>query len=204
MVEEPSAEAFFRALIPRFWGDISFQVYPFQGKNDLLKNLPLRLRGYSKWLPSNCRILVVVDRDQDDCVALKDELDEAALRAGLVTKTTAGTGPFQVINRIAVEELESWYFGDWEAVRFAYPKVPSSIPQKARYRDPDAIEGGTWEALERIFQRAGYFIGGLRKVELARTLGPLIYGERNRSGSFQALCEALNSVSRGSSDSSPI
>jgi hypothetical protein len=25
-----------------------------------------------------------------------------------------------VVNRLAIEELEAWYFGDWEAVRAAY------------------------------------------------------------------------------------
>jgi hypothetical protein len=39
---------------------------------------------------------------------------------------------------------------------------------KGSYRDPDGVLGGTWEALERILKRAGYFKTGLRKMECAR------------------------------------
>jgi hypothetical protein len=38
-----------------------------------------------------------------------------------------------------------------------YPRVSKSTPERAKYRDPDAIAGGTWEAFERILQNAGYF-----------------------------------------------
>jgi len=50
---------------------------------------------------------------------------------------------FQVINRIAIEELEAWFFGDWPAMCAAYPKLDASVPKRAGLRDPDAIKGGT-------------------------------------------------------------
>ena len=96
-----------------------------------------------------------------------------------------------MVNRIAIEELEAWFFGDWEAVRSAYPKVPASQLQKAGFRDPDAIKGGTWEAMERVMQGAGYFGGGLRKIELARSVAAHMVAERNRSASFRAFVEAV-------------
>lgn len=102
--------------------------------------------------------------------------------------------PFQIVNRIVIEELESWYFGDWEAVRSVYPKVPSTITSKQQFRDPDGINGGTWEALERIFQRAGYFKSGLRKIELARNLASRMEPERNSSRSFQVFVEAIEAA----------
>jgi hypothetical protein len=61
----------------------------------------------------------------------------------------------------------------------------------ARYRDPDAIAGGTWEAFERVLRQSGYFRGGLRKVEAARTIAPHIDPARNTSRSFQVLRDAL-------------
>ncbi|HUW30965.1 MAG TPA: DUF4276 family protein, partial [Planctomycetota bacterium] len=91
--------------------------------------------------------------------------------------------------RLAIEELEAWYFGDWEAVRAAYPRLPGTIP--ARYRDPDAVKGGTWEALERLMQKAGYFRGGLRKIELAGMVAPNMDPARNASSSFKAFSAAL-------------
>ena len=69
LVEEPSMEALLRGFLPRMLGDVTFQVYPFQCKSELLQHLPERLRGYSSWLPPTWRILVVVDRDDDDCRA---------------------------------------------------------------------------------------------------------------------------------------
>ena len=30
-------------------------------------------------------------------------------------------GAWQVVNRIAIEELQAWHFGDWEAARQANP-----------------------------------------------------------------------------------
>jgi hypothetical protein len=94
-----------------------------------------------------------------------------------------------------IEELESWYFGDWEAVRGAYPRVSPTLPNSRGYRDPDAIRGGTWEALERQLQKAGYFAGGIRKIELARTLAPLMEPDRNTSHSFQVWLRTMRSLS---------
>lgn len=192
LVEEPSMEAALEILLPKMLGAVEFKIRRFQCKNDLLKHLPDRLRAYRSWLPSNWAILVLVDRDDDDCAKLKQRLEAMASDAGLITKTTAGdNNRFQVANRIATEELEAWFFGDWSAVQAAYPRVPKTIPQKAGFRDPDAISGGTWEALERVLQRAGYFSTGLRKVECARAVAQQMEPNRNASKSFQALSGAL-------------
>lgn len=191
LVEEPSMEAALRLLLPRVLGECSFDIHVHQCKHDLLKHLLPRLRGYANWIPSNWRIVVIVDRDDDDCRVLKDRLNQMAWDAGLATRPSSGHGPWSVVNRIAVEELESWYFGDWQAVLSAYPKVPPTIPYKAKYRDPDAIRGGTWEAFERILRRAGYFVGGLRKIEAAKAVAEHMRPERNTSHSFRVLLSAL-------------
>lgn len=185
-------EAFLRALLPRLLPqDRTFEVHAFQGKNDLLGKLEARLRGYAAWLPADWRILVVVDRDDENCLGLKQRLDATAQRAGLRSRSLAEGLPWQLVNRIAIEELEAWYFGDWSAVCAAFPRLSATIPNQQRYRDPDAIAGGTWEAFERILQRRGYFKGGLRKIEAARTLGGVVEPERNRSRSFCRFRDAL-------------
>jgi len=72
--------------------------------------------------------------------------------------------------------------------------VEISIEKNCRYRNPDAIMGGTWEALERVLERAGHFKGGLRKIECARTMAPYLDVRRNRSKSFHVLRDMLASL----------
>lgn len=194
LVEELSMEAALRVLLPRVLGDLSFEVYPHQGKPDLLMRLPERLRGYAAWLPDDYRIVIVVDRDDDDCSELKQQLEQIASNAGLRSRSQAGGQPYQVVNRLAIEELEAWYFGDWNAVLAAYPKVTDKIPNQPKYHDPDAITGGTWEAFERVLQRAGYFQTGLRKIEAARTVAEHWQPQDNCSRSFQAFHDVLQEM----------
>lgn len=64
-------EAFLRGLLPRLLpSNRTFEIHPFQGKQDLLEKLERRLRGYVAWLPADWRIVVVIDRDDDDCQRL--------------------------------------------------------------------------------------------------------------------------------------
>jgi hypothetical protein len=192
MVEEPSMEIALETLLPKLLRQgIQFELRQFGCKSELLKRLPERLSAYASWLPKETLILVVVDRDDEDCKALKARLNAAASNAGLVTKSAPKRGYFQVINRIAIEELEAWFWGDWNAVRSAYPKLDTSVPQRAGLRNPDAIKGGTWEALERQLQVKGYFKQGLRKLELARTVSALMDPSKNRSASFGCLRDTL-------------
>lgn len=185
-------EAFLRALLPRVLPrDCGFEVHAFQGKSDLLGKLKNRLCGYAQWLPEDCCLFVIVDRDEEDCLVLKQKLENAAAAAGLQTRSRAGYRPWQLVNRIAIEELEAWYFGDWQAVRSAFPRVSPNVPHQSGYRDPDAIRGGTWEAFERVLRRYGYFKTGLRKVEAAKAMGAQVDPNRNHSRSFAKFREAI-------------
>lgn len=194
LVEEQSMEQALRILLPSVLNGRTFEVYAYHGKQVLLQRLQVRLNGYRNWLPVDWMILIVVDRDDDDCRLLKQQVETIVATAGLGTRSVPLVGRVDVITRVAVEELEAWYFGDWAAVQAAYPKVrpkPSS-----RYRHPDEIKGGTWEAFEREMQRHGYFVGGLRKIDAARRITPHMKTDRNLSPSFQALFETLSEISR--------
>jgi hypothetical protein len=157
----------------------------------LIRKLGNRLRGYAKYLPASTRIVVLVDLDDDDCVALKRRMEQAAKAARLLTRSTSDGAPWRVVNRLAIEELEAWFFGEWTAVRTAYPRASKDIPGKAPYRQPDAIAGGTWEALERVLKSAGYFSGGLRKMEAASAIGRQFDPALACSPSFIAFRNAL-------------
>lgn len=199
LVEEPSAEAALLNLLPPILGGrVSFAIRTFQGKKDLFARLPDRLRGYRATLPPpECRIIVLVDEDRSDCMELKARLEEIAKKAGFLTKTAARRGrKFQVVNRLAIEELEAWFFGDVKALVHAYPGVPGSLGKKAAYRNPDAIEGGTWEALERVLRKAGYYPGGLPKIEVAKMISVHMDPERNTSQSFRVFCEGVRALIR--------
>ncbi len=187
-------EAFLRAVLPMMLGRIQFKIRRFHSKDQLLKRLPSRLQGYAHWIPADHKIVVLIDRDNEDCRRLKAQLEQMALNAGLATRSQPADDQFAVINRIVIEELEAWYFGDWQAVQNAYPRVSPAIPRQQRYRDPDAIQGGTWEHFERVLQRAGYFKTRLRKIEAAQSIGPYIDPENNRSHSFQCFRDALEEL----------
>jgi hypothetical protein len=196
LVEDFSTREALNLLLPKLLpSGCEYDIKEFRGKQDLLKNLPDRLKGYATWMPEDWHIVTLVDRDGEDCHALKSQLEAIALRANLTTKTTRRQGqPFQVLNRIMIEELEAWFFGDVEALRAAYPGVSASLAQHASYRDPDAISGGTWEALERVLKRAGHFKGGLDKVQAAREIAQYMEPSRNRSASFQIFRQGILSL----------
>jgi hypothetical protein len=196
LVEEPSAEAALRNLLPKMTAPrTTFQIIVHNGKPDLMRKLPGRLRGYRHWLPSDYRIVVLVDRDNEDCRQLKGRLEDVARAAGFGTKTCPGPSlGFEVVNRIAIEELEAWFFGDVPAIRGAYPRVPQTLAAKRRYIDPDGIKGGTWQALERVLQRAGYHRGGLGKIETARAIAARMDPAAIRSRSFQVFRDAVSAL----------
>lgn len=191
-VEEPSMEAFLDALLPRFLSpEVAYEIHPFQGKLELLANLESRLRVYARQFSRNQRIVVMVDRDREGCRALKERLEKIARNAGLSTRSNPRGKEWQLVNRIVIEELEAWYFGDWTAVCEAFPRVSPHVPGNKRFRDPDAIAGGTWEAFEQVMQKFGYFQAGLPKIEAARRIGSFVDPSRNRSRSFQVFWKTL-------------
>ncbi len=195
LVEERSAEAALSELLPRLIPQITFRIHPHEGKTDLLDRLPNKLKGYSRWLTPDCRIVVLVDLDRGECEKLKARLEKSAHDAGLTTKSAAkGTSRPQVLNRIAIEELEAWFFGDVEALRAAYPRIPATLAGRRSFRDPDRITGGTWEKLEQVLQRAGYFKAGLAKIAAAREIARHMQPDRNRSKSFAPFCEGIRAL----------
>jgi hypothetical protein len=197
LVEEYSAEVALDNLLPKIIpSDVEFEIHSFQGKKDLLKKLPQRLKGYRSWLPDDWRIVVLCDCDNDDCQDLKKSLEDFAIRSGFTTKSSTSSQQFTVLNRIAIEELEAWFLGDATAIYQAYPKVAQRFTKRKRYRDPDAVKGGTWEALEALLQEKGYYQGGLNKVEVARAISEYMKPENNQSLSFQCFNSGVKTLFR--------
>jgi Domain of unknown function (DUF4276) len=193
LLEEASAEIVLNEIVPKIVGkDVTFSPRNFSGKQNLLKKLPDRLKGYKTRLKyeQDLKIVVLIDEDREDCTKLKQRLENIAKDAGLLTRSISDN--FQILNRIAVEELEAWFFGDVEAIRKAYPRVPESLSQNRNYRKPDEIKGGTCEALERVLSSKGYFTKGyMPKTEVARNIAPHLHPENNISKSFQVFKDGL-------------
>ncbi|MEQ8971745.1 MAG: DUF4276 family protein [Coleofasciculus sp. C1-SOL-03] len=197
LVEEYSAKVALDNLLPKILpSDVEFELHSFQGKSDLLKKLPQRLKGYRSWLPDDWRIVVLCDRDNDDCQDLKKSLEDYAILSGFTTKSSTSSQQFTVLNRIAIEELEAWFLGDATAICQAYPKIAKSFATQQRYRYPDAIKGGTWEALETLLKGKGYHQGGLNKVEAARTISEYMQPQNNQSPSFQCFNAGIQAFFR--------
>ncbi len=197
LLEEESMQAVLESLLRGMLpSDVTWNLHPLGGRPKMYDRLQHRLKGYSHRLPKTWLIVVMEDQNGRDCHKVKAQLEEFARRANLPTRTNPYAGRFHVINRIVVPCLEAWYFGDWEAVRAAYPRVPEDIPHKPRYRNPDAIPEPTWRLLY-ILQQAGYLPKSLKelpKVTVAKTIAPHMVPTRNRSHSFQVFYHTLQSI----------
>ena len=196
LVEDRSTEQALHHLVPKIapGSFVEFNIRSFDGKHALLKRLPDRLRGYADRFrfDPGLRILVVVDLDDDDCNELKQKLEAMATSSGIPTLRSANSAELPVVaTRIAIEELEAWFIGDIHALRTVYPRVPQSLGERHKFRLPDAVKGGTWEALERLLQSHGYHQGGLRKIALADEVARHMDVEANRSPSFCCLRDGL-------------
>ncbi len=189
LVEGPSERAFLEPWSKRFLKGALLKVHPHQGKGKLPSDLEAtpnpKQRGLLDQLPAKLRafassanqlvVLVLVDADADDCVALKESIVEAV-------KTCAPK--LRVVVRIAVEETEAFYLGDLAGLRLGFPGFDAK--QAARYV-PDSI-CDTWEFFGRVVGD-----GGENKVGWAETMGPVLTTtpSKSRSPSFRALCVGL-------------
>lgn len=192
LVEEPSAEAALRYLLPRLLpAAVRWKIVNLKSKPKLLKVLEARLRAYRVRVEQgeDVRILVVVDRHSDDCLALKRQLESSAARAGLPTRSRPdGSGRFRLVNRVVVEELESWFLGDPAALRAAFPSLPATNPRSALFRSP---EKGGWKTLHRYLRKHGIYRRHYPKIEAARRIASRMNVNANRSASFRQFCAGI-------------
>ncbi len=151
----------------------------------LLDQLPRLLRGYKNTHGVDA-VVVILDTDNRNCVNFLAELKIVAKDCNFSDKT---------LFRLAIEEVEAWYFGDREALVAAYPKAK---PQPLEKYTQDAI-CGTWELLADVvhpggsasIKNAGWPTAGQMKHEWAEKIGPRMAPLRNISPSFAKLREGL-------------
>ena len=110
-LEEPSAREMLQGVLPRLLPvDVETKFVVFEGKQDLEKRLPIRLRA---WQRTDARFVVMRDQDSGDCVAIKQQLIQKCREAGKP----------EALVRIACRELETFYLGDLKAVAQSIGKI---------------------------------------------------------------------------------
>jgi hypothetical protein len=175
LLEERSARAMLETLLPRcLSGDIGVRLIPFEGKQDLEKQLERRIRGYQ-----NPRARFIVLRDQDshpDCKQIKNQL--------FALCQTSGKGTDCLV-RIACKELETFYLADLEAVESALQmKNLAQLQGKRKFRTPDDLGSPSRELRTLTSNR-------YQKVAGSREIGKHLQLDNGRSASFRNLVNGI-------------
>lgn len=176
-LEEPSAQDFLQAVLPRV---LPTHVTPhflvFEGKQDLERRLVLRMR---RWLRPNSQFIVMRDQDSGNCAVIKARLRALCAQAGR---------PGAIV-RIVCKELETFFVGDWSAVATGFQK-PGLLAnaKRAKYRVPDQL-GSPSAEIRRL-------IPTYQKREGARTIAPHLDLANNTSNSFQVLMRSIQELTQ--------
>ena len=175
LLEEKSAADLLESLWPRLIppeSDIVPRFFTFQGKQDLEKEIPRKIRFYQN---PEARFLIMRDQDHGDCLIIKDRLTA-------LCQANTGGRPFLV--RIVCRELENWYLAQLGALEKALNLGGLAKRQnKSRYRNPDNIQ-----AAQELFQLTGQTPA---KRAWARTIGPYLDISDGRSTSFKHFVSAV-------------
>ncbi|MDR2944097.1 MAG: DUF4276 family protein [Methanosarcinales archaeon] len=176
LLEEPSCKECLDILLPLILPPhIKFQCIPHQGKSDLKKSIPIKLRG---WKEPNVKFVIVHDKDNHDCIQLKDDLKKICLT---VLKD-------DVLIRIVCTELESWYLGDLKAVSEAYnSKEILSSSNVYKFQDPDSIKDAK-EKLKEITDDQYQVMDGSRRIAKFMDI------RQNKSKSFQVFIRGVHDL----------
>lgn len=177
LAEELSMERFLRAKLPEmlppgYLLDGNVFIRAHNGKQDLMRSIPAKVRAFSHY-HRPARIIILHDQDSHDCVSLKQEIIRLC--------TSSGSCPVPV--RIACRELENWYLGDLDAIEQAYPGFRADRhKRKAKFLDPDRCHGA--EELRKL-------IPGFQKGLASRDIPPCLDLSRNRSPSLGHLVSGI-------------
>jgi hypothetical protein len=175
LLEEPSAKAMLETLLPRMLDqNISARCIPFEGKQDLEKQLTRKIRAYQN---QEARFIVLRDLDNHpDCLAVKRKLLDLCAESGRAE---------QCIVRIACKELETFYLADLKAVEQAL-QMPglAKQQQKKKFRTPDNLGSPSSELKNLTTQH-------YEKVAGSREIGKHLNIENDRSSSFRNLIGAI-------------
>lgn len=171
LVEELSMKCFLEGILPRIANqNVALNENCFirkhEGKQDLQKQLPGKIRAFSRFSTS-IKVIVIQDQDTSDCFNLKSHLSELILNNGNIPH----------LIRIACRELEAWYLGDMNSLEKVYPNFKAKkYIKKSKFRNPDNCNA---------FDEIRKIIPEFQKVKAAEEISSIINIETNNSPSFQ-------------------
>ena len=199
LVEDASGELLLGSLLPKILGkngdSHTWRTHAYKGigriprdlrgktdpsKRILLDRLPKLLAGYGRSHHGlDSAVVVVVDLDDRDCVAFKEELLQVLKRCHPKPRA---------LFRLAIEEMEAWLLGDRRAILKEFPQAKVHVLHSYRQ---DSI-CGTWETLaDALFpggslalKAEGYPRIGEEKCKWASLIGPHLDVEANLSPSL--------------------
>ena len=178
-LEEGSMKELLDGLLPRLFPSLDFLCIVHEGKTNLERNLPNRLRG---WRVPGDRFVIVRDNDGGDCYVLKERL-RVLCRQG---------GREDTLIRIVCQELEAWYLGEPDAMADAFGDARlRNIGRQAAYRNPDARPKPSLD-MERLTQ-------GFQKSSGARRMAQYLTRENNHSHSFAVFLDGIAKLMQNSS-----
>lgn len=174
LLEEPSMKELLDGLLPRIFPGLNFQCVPHEGKSDLDKSIPRKLKA---WLEPGVRFVVVRDNDNADCSDIKAKLVRQCQQAGRP----------DTLVRLVCQELESWYIGDLAALAEAYPESGIDTPgNHYRYMNPDK-----WQKPSVELERA---IPAFQKNDGARRMARRLSAGANQSHSYRVFLKGVDRV----------
>ncbi len=177
LLEEESMKRALEILLPKILppsykiGENCF-LRPHNGKGDLQKSIPTKVRTFSHFYEP-VKLVILHDQDSNDCTVLKKDLQ----------KLCEENGDCPVLIRIPCRELEAWYLGDMDAIEQAYPTFKASnFRNKEKFRNPDDCRASS--ELKKI-------IPTFQKGVAAKEIPKYMSIERNTSESFNQFVNGL-------------
>lgn len=178
LLEESSAKAMLDSLLPRILNEgTNFRCIPFEGKQDLEKQLTRKIRAYQN---DQARFIVLRDQDSHpDCTKVKQRLLDLCAQSGKLGKCLV---------RIACKELETFYLADLLAVEQALDlKGLAKQQQVKKFRAPDMLGSPSRELKTLTSNR-------YEKVAGSRSIGKHLNLDNGRSPSFRNLIAAIRQM----------
>lgn len=180
LLEEASAKAMLNALLPRMLdARVAYRLIPFEGKQDLEKQLTRKIRAYQN---PHTRFIVLRDQDSHpDCTQVKRQLLALCEASGKLA---------HCLVRIACRELETFYLADLLAVEQALGVKGLARQQASRkFKAPDGL-GSPSRELNTLTGQC------YEKVSGSRAIGQHLQIDNTRSHSFASLIDAIRSMER--------
>lgn len=175
LLEEPSAKAMLESLLPRILSEaIVWRCIPFEGKQDLEKQLVRKIKGYQN---NGARFIVLRDQDSaPNCKQIKERLVDLCNESGKLDSCLV---------RIACTELETFYLADLLAVELALNLAGlTTQQQKRKFRAPDSLGSPSREL--KTLTRNRY-----EKISGSREIGKHLDLTNQRSPSFRNLIKGI-------------